>query len=327
MNIYAAMLEQLYIPIKGLLEATESVLSTEIVSSQETVDSIARYALKNGGKRIRPILFLLAARVAGANHESLPRLAAIVEMLHTASLMHDDVVDDAMIRRGQPSTKAKWGNQVSVLVGDLLLCRASKILVEFGNAKLMEAVNCAIGETVDGELLEIAHQNDININTNVYMDIIKGKTAALFSVSGKAGAIISGVSDIFIEALGIFGFEVGVAFQLIDDAMDYAADERHSGKLSGTDLREGKLTYPLIVALSNATASEKQLIHTALISGHQKPAEFQEISAIIKKYNGIDETTKLARVFAETAKARLSIFKPSIEHDSLIALADYAVTR
>ncbi|MFH0800753.1 MAG: polyprenyl synthetase family protein [Pseudomonadota bacterium] len=321
------MLDRICIPVQAELAQVEDVLAAEISSGMETMDSIARYAIKNGGKRIRPTILLLAARVTGADGGDIPRLAAAVEMFHTASLLHDDVVDDAQVRRGQSSAKAKWGNQVSVLVGDLLFCRASKILVEHGDRRLMQAVNEAVVATTEGELLEIEHQNDITLDADTYMRIIRGKTAALFAVAARAGAIAAGVERSFEDALGMFGLAVGEAFQLADDALDYVADEARFGKAAGTDLKEGKLTYPLIVALAKAGAEERQAIRSALIAGHLTRERFREVASIIERHGGISAALDLARQIAGGAKKHLELFKPSIERDALISIADYAVER
>lgn len=321
------MLDYLRIPLQEQLGLVEDILVNELASGVEGIDSIARYVVKNGGKRIRPALFLLAARMAGASGDGLPKLAAALEMLHTASLLHDDVIDDATIRRGQPSAKAKWGNQVSVLVGDLLFCRASKMIVSYGNQRLSEAMVEALSATTGGELLEIAHQNNVETDAATYMKIIKGKTAAIFAVAAKSGAIVAEVERSFEEALEGFGLAIGQAFQLSDDALDYVADETHFGKTQGTDLREGKLTYPLIVAFSKATQDERVIIRNALISGRQPPEKFREVVAIIEKYDGIAATWRLARQLSDEAKRMLELFKPSIERESLVALADYVVER
>lgn len=321
------MPERASIPVETELRQVEDVLMDEISSGTDAIDSIARYCIKNGGKRIRPMLFLLAAKMVGAPRAILPRIGAALEMFHTASLLHDDVVDDAPIRRGKPSAKAKWGNQVSVLVGDLLLCRASKIISDQKNSELMDAVIEAVGQTTEGELVEIAHQNDVTVGRDTYLKIIGGKTAALFGVSARAAAIVANVEENFRGALYKFGLNVGLAFQLADDALDYVADEARFGKSAGTDLREGKLTYPLIVALEHASDSEHGVIRGALLAGEIEAGRFGEVIEIIKHYGGIESTWRLAREYVDQAKSELSAFKPSIERDSLLMLADYAVDR
>ena len=319
------MLDRICIPVADELSGVEGFLGEELVSGIETIDSITRYVVRNGGKRVRPALMLLSARVSGA--KSGPRQAAAIEMLHTASLLHDDVVDDAAVRRGLPSARARCGTQVSVLVGDFLLSRASRIFVEEGNQRIMRALSEAIGRTTEGELLEIAHQNDASTDAALYMRIIQGKTAALFDFAARAPAISAGLGTSLEESLGLFGFEVGQAFQLADDALDYVAEESRLGKASGTDLREGKLTYPLIVALERSSAEERASIRDALIAGKATREEFGRIRSIIDLHGGIEATLRLARELAERAKGRLSSFKPSIERDALAMLADYSAER
>ena len=321
------MLRRLSIPVQADLEEVEKMLASELTTGMERIDSIIQYVIQNGGKRIRPTVLILAGRMAGAQAKPLPRIAASIEMFHTASLLHDDVIDDAQMRRGKPSAKAKWGNQVSVLVGDLLFCRGSQILVDHGEPRLLQAMNTAISQTTEGELLETLHQNDAEVNADTYMKIIRGKTGALFALAAGAGAIIAGVEHSFEKALHLFGMELGQAFQLADDALDYVADEQRFGKTAGTDLREGKITYPLIIALAKAKVEERQVIRSAIISGHQTPERFGEVVSIIDRYGGIEETLALARSLAESAKSNLSCFRPSIERDALTSLASYAVDR
>lgn len=312
-------------PLQDELAGVEDVLAGELAVGTEAIDRIMRYAAQNGGKRIRPILCLLAGRVVRASE--MVRLAAAVEMIHTASLLHDDVVDDALIRRGQASVKARWGNKTSVLVGNLLLTKASKIFIGRNDRRLLTAVTDAIAATTDGELLEIFHQNNLEISAETYMRIIRGKTAALFSFAGRIPAIIAGAEKRCETALGEFGLNLGHAFQLADDALDYVADEKRFGKNAGTDLREGKLTYPLIAALSGANADERRTIQNALVARRFSPEQFLAVSEIIGRHGGIEATWKMAREYAQRAKGTLSVFEPSVERDSLIMLADYAVER
>lgn len=321
------MLEQICIPVQEELRSVDDVIMREVRTGMDTMGPVVKYMIGNGGKRIRPAIFLLTARMIGVRESFLPKIAAAIEMLHTASLIHDDVVDDAAIRRGKPSAKAKWGNQVSVLVGDLLFCHASKLMVEQGNKHLMNAMIKTVCSTTEGELLEIAHQNDVSVDADTYMKIIRGKTAELFAMAAKAAAVIAGLEPSFEDALWRYGNAVGVAFQLADDALDYVADENLFGKRAGTDLGEGKLTYPLIVALQSASEKERRVIQGALIAGKPTAQRFGEVAGIISRYGGIEATCQIARKFSSDAKVCLREFKSSIERDSLMMLADYAVER
>lgn len=321
------MMENIANPVRNWLLEVEDILRDEVPSGIESADAVVSYIIKNGGKRIRPLLFLLSARLSGADGRELPRLAAALEMIHTASLLHDDVIDEALMRRGRPSANARWGNQVSVLVGDLLLCRASRILTEHGDWRLMKAVTTAIAETTAGELLEIAHQNNASINEDTYMKIISGKTAAFFSLAASGGAIVAGLNGELENGLKDYGFHLGCAFQLADDVLDYTAEEGRFGKNAGTDLRGGKLTYPLILAMKEATKAEQRIISQALNANQQAKENLSEVASIIERYGGITATIDLAKGFSERAKRHLAVFKPSPEHDSLFALADYVVER
>lgn len=322
------MLGQICVPIQGDLKRVEEVLASELVSGIDKVDALVRHVMDSGGKRIRPAVFLLAAAVAGAGRDDrLPRLAAAMEMVHTASILHDDVVDDAPARRGRISARARWGNQMSVLVGDFLWCRASGIIMDYGSQRLIDAVSGAVEATTMGELLEIARQSDTSIDIGTYMEIVKGKTAALFSVAARAGAIVAGVGKPFESALSQFGDRLGQAFQLTDDVLDYVADEGHFGKRVGTDLREGKITYPLIVALGKATTDEARAVKGALIAGHSSPGLLGEVASIIDRYGGVEAARRLACELAQGSKECLSAFRPSMERDALIGLADYVVDR
>lgn len=321
------MLEQLAIPINEQLQLVEDVLRLESSPLLHTANQITRYITDNGGKRIRPIVCLLSCRVAGARDEGVAKIAATIEILHTASLMHDDVVDNAPIRRGSPSAKAKWGNQMSVLIGDLMFCRAYNMIVEYGNTALLNMITHSLFRTVEGELLEIEHQNDVAMPVETYMKVIDGKTAALFSAASHAAAIMAGMESELLSALKLYGYNLGMAFQLTDDALDYISDEDKLGKNTGSDFKEGKLTYPLIATLSKASASERTAILNAMVADCFTREKFTEIRGIIGKYDGIEATFDIARKFAQDAKNCLNSFKPSLELSNLSQLADYVCTR
>lgn len=229
------MLEKICLPIKDGLDDVEKIISQSVVSNIGLATEVARYTTSEGGKRIRPVLFLLASRMCGASTPKIPSIAAAMELLHTASLLHDDVVDEATLRRGKKSARARWGNHISVLVGDFLWCCASSLILESSSERAMRVVERAVMQTTEGELLEVAHQNDVDLDRETYLRIIGGKTAALFSACGQVAAIVAEVSGEFEIALRDYGFNVGIAFQLTDDILDYE-----------TDRNEGKITLPFI---------------------------------------------------------------------------------
>lgn len=321
------MLDHICLPIKKQLDDMEEVIRGCMVSSVPLATEVARYTIVNGGKRIRPAVFFLSAKLTGAPEDCLPSIAASMELVHTASLLHDDVVDDALLRRGKPSARAKWGNQISVLVGDFIWCCATSLLVESAATRLFDILSQSTAATVEGELLEITRKNEATFDRETYLKIIGGKTAALFSACGRCGAAAGEVSADCEEALAGYGFDMGMAFQLADDVLDYTCCEKSLGKTTGSDLKEGKLTLPLIAALEGATPEESKCIRSALIAEHVKEDEFAEIVSIVCERGGVDATMDLARDYAEKAKAHLEAFRPSIERDSLVALADYAVQR
>lgn len=321
------MLDHLLIPIQGHLDKVEEILTSEHKSAIPLITTAAHYVTQNGGKRIRPAIFILSAKLGGSVDERIPHLASAIELIHTASLLHDDVVDDATLRRGKPSAKVKWGNQVSVLLGDFLWCKASELFIKHGTDKLWRIMTKTITAITEGQILEITKLNDTNMNEDIYKKIIEGKTASLFAICGQGAAIVQKLSCKFESALENFGFNLGVAFQLTDDVLDYTSKESQLGKTAGTDLKEGKLTLPVIIALKKCRQKEKAFIKECLLSGHMSRDQFDQIIEIVHKYDGISETTRLARDYAQKANDSLSLFKPSIERDALYGIAEYVVER
>jgi octaprenyl-diphosphate synthase len=321
------MLDHLLIPIQIYLDKVEEILANNHKSAVPLISTAAQYVTQNGGKRIRPAIFILSAKLAGAVDERIPHLASAIELIHTASLLHDDVVDDATLRRGKPSAKVKWGNQVSVLLGDFLWCKASELFVEHGTERLWHIITKTTTEITEGQILEITRLNDMSTNEEIYKKIVEGKTASLFSFCGQGAAIIQNLSLKFESALANFGFNLGVAFQLTDDVLDYTSKESRLGKSAGSDLREGKLTLPVIIALKKCSQDEKNLIKDCLMSGRMSGNQFNQVVEIVHKYDGINETTRLARAYAKKANESLALFKPSIERDALIGISEYVVDR
>lgn len=321
------MLDGLLIPVEGQMASVEKIFADHLKSDVSLVTQAARYVTQNGGKRIRPAIFLLSAALAGQKDDRLPYLAAAIELVHTASLLHDDVVDNSNLRRGKPSAKVKWGNHISILVGDFLWCKASEFFINYGSDRLSKVVTKAITAITEGEILEITRLNDISIDEATYQKIIEGKTAALFGICGQGAAIIQNLPEKFETALEEFGFNLGVAFQLTDDVLDYISNDEKLGKESGADLREGKLTLPIIISLKRCKDEETRFIREAFLAGQISKERFQGIVEIVHRHDGIAQTAALARRYSDKAKTCLDVFKPSIERDALMGLADYAVER
>lgn len=320
-------IEKICLPIKSELEEVEEMIRQNLSSSVPFVTHVAEYVAAHGGKRLRPALTLFASRLAGATDRKPLQCAAAMELFHTATLMHDDVIDSAGLRRGRPSANSRWGNQVAVLVGDFFYCQASDLLVGTGHLKIIDLITQVMRTTTEGEILEVAHSNDLSLTREDYLKTVEGKTAALMSACCEVGGILGNVSEEFTAAFKNYGLSLGIAFQLADDALDYDANQQQLGKNKGTDLKEGKLTLPLIVALREAHEEERRLIKDALIAEKLEENRFKEIFSIIKKYDGLKATRHLALEFVERSKKSLEIFKPSIEKEALLSLADYVVDR
>ncbi len=320
-------LEEICLPIKQDLLAVEEVIQKRLTSSVPFVTDVAEYVIKNGGKRLRPVLCLFSSRLAGAPGPMAVDCAAAMEFFHTATLMHDDVIDNAELRRGKSSTNNRWGNHVAVLVGDFFYCQASALLVGTGNLKIIRLITEAMQATTEGEILEITKSNDLGTAEEDYLKVVTNKTAILMAAACKTGGFLANISDEYIAALGEYGLNLGVAFQLADDVLDYIADDAKFGKVRGTDLREGKLTLPLIVALQQCNEGERRLIKDALIAEDLDESRLREIISVINHYGGIDYTLKRARASVERAKNALLPFKPSIEKEALLSLAYFVIDR
>lgn len=320
-------LQEISLPIKQDLAEVEEVLRRYIASSIPFVSDVAEYVIRNGGKRLRPILCLFASRLAGATGPKVIECAAAMEFFHTATLMHDDVIDNAQLRRGKPSANARWGNHVAVLVGDFFYCQASSLLVGTGNLKIIHRITEAMLATTEGEILEISKSNDLSTSEEDYLKIVTNKTAVLMASACEIGGLLANVSEEFISALGSYGRHMGIAFQLADDILDYVSEEAKFGKARGTDLREGKLTLPLLVALRHCHQEERRLIKEALITEKLEEGRLREIVSLINRYGGIEETLRRARSHADEARSALSLFKPSIEKEAMVALAHYMIER
>lgn len=309
------------------LKEVEDSLFKHTSSEVELVSTAAQYVLQNGGKRIRPALLLLSAKMLGLSGPRVVSLGCAIEMIHAASLMHDDVLDNASLRRGKTSANVKWGNQVSILVGDFLWCKASELAIADGNNRLLQSITEAVKKTTEGEILEITRSNNFNITEEDYLTVIKLKTAMLFSCSCQIGSILAEGTEQFENALKNFGLNLGIAFQLSDDVLDYTSNEETIGKKAGTDLCEGKLTLPIILTLKKCNSDEAGLIKEVLLANNLDIVRFNVVKNILKRYGALEDSLDTARNFAKKAKEDLSPFKPSIEKDSLMALADYAVSR
>lgn len=320
-------LEEICLPIRQDLQEVERVIRDHLTSSVTFVTDVAEYVIGNGGKRLRPMLTLFSSRLAGATGKKAIDCAAAMEFFHTATLMHDDVIDSAEIRRGRASVNTRWGNHVAVLVGDFFYCQASTLLVGTGDLDIIKLVTKAMLDTTEGEILEISRSNDLATSEEDYLRIITHKTAMLMACSCEIGGVLGSISRDYSSSMAGYGLNLGIAFQLADDVLDYVSEKEKFGKALGTDLKEGKMTLPLIVALRHCGNEEKRLIKDGLIAEKPDEVRLREIVSIISKYGGIDYTLKLAKSYVEKAKDCLIPFKPTLEKEALLFLADYAIQR
>lgn len=305
----------------------ESTIQHLITTKIGFIKEIVNHIIRSGGKRVRPILIILTSRLCGHKGEKHIPYAAIIEFIHTATLLHDDVVDNAQTRRGSSTANTVWGNEPSVLVGDFLFSKSFELMAHNGNEEIMRIMSEATTSLAEGEILELLKTCDADTTEEEYFDIIKNKTASLFSAACEVGAILGKVNQEKRAALRDFGYNLGMAFQLIDDVLDYVSYDAVLGKRVGTDLKEGKVTLPLIHALKSSAEKEKTYINTVLNNAKVTAKDFARVSKIINKYGGVEYTVNTTRQFIENAKLNLNSFRPSAYKESLITLADYILSR
>ena len=292
------------------------------------IKEIAEYILSSGGKRIRPLLALSSAKLLNyKGNDKDVCLATAVELIHTATLLHDDVVDKSKKRRNNLTANNIWGNEASILVGDFLFSRAFELMVETNSLGVLKTLSQASCKISEGEMNQLISQNKPNTTIKEYITIIKGKTAELFSAACKSGALIATDNQNEINALKNYGIELGIAYQLIDDALDYVPNNTLFDKSIGDDFRDGKISYPIIVSWTNGTIKEKIFWDKVIRDLDQDTEDFNKAIDLIKKYNGIEKTYKLAKAHSQNAINALSIFKNSEDKESMIELAEFSIQR
>jgi len=289
------------------------------------IAAIGEHLLRSGGKRVRAKLLLLSAKLCDYSGENHISMASLIEFIHTATLLHDDVVDNAKWRRGVKSANAEWGNEACVLVGDFLFTKCFTRMVESNNWRILHTISKATTIIAEGELEELIRTNDLSLTEEKYLSIIARKTAYLISAATQIGAILGNASEEKEDALAKFGMEVGIAFQLIDDNLDYTSHE--SGKEIGMDLQEGKITLPLIFTLKNCDPGEKAFIQETVKAQPITERAFLRVLEIIERYRGVQYTREKAKEYVGRAKERLQLFPNSREKEALCTLADYVLER
>jgi|TARA_B110000977_G_scaffold166842_1_gene214979 octaprenyl-diphosphate synthase len=315
----------LHFSVKSDFAAVDAAIIEHLSSQVPMVEKIGQYIIESGGKRLRPLLVLLSARACGYQQQQHITLAAVVEFIHTATLLHDDVVDTSDLRRGKPTANNKWGNSSSVLVGDFLYSRAFQMLVSIGNIDVMGTLSNATNVIAEGEVLQLLNAKNPDVSEADYLYVILGKTAMLFEAASQTGAQMAQASSEQTEALRRFGRHLGVAFQLIDDLMDYTGDQTSMGKNVGDDLAEGKPTLPLIHAMAHAADDERKLIRKAIRQGSCD--EIDKIQSILIRCGSLDYTRARATQETQDALDCLNIVNDSPYKQSLADLCTLALTR
>jgi octaprenyl-diphosphate synthase len=289
------------------------------------INQIGHYIVSAGGKRIRPRLVLLFANALGYEGPHQYTLAATVEFIHTATLLHDDVVDESMLRRGRQTANAVFGNAASVLVGDFLYSRAFQMMVSVGDLRVLDVLADATNVIAEGEVLQLMNMHDPDLAVEEYLRVIRSKTAKLFEASARLGAMLAGAGPAVEQACATFGRSLGTAFQLVDDLLDYDGQTQALGKNVGDDLREGKPTLPLLAAMAHATESERDLIRHAIV--HGEVSRLGEIVDVVRRTGALDTARELARREADVARAALAPLAPSPFREALLELCFRSVER
>jgi octaprenyl-diphosphate synthase len=307
------------------LSAVDDVIRHSLHSDVPLVRSVAQYIVEGGGKRLRPALLVLSANACGYHGDEHYVLAAVVELIHTATLLHDDVVDESSMRRGRPTANAEFGNAASVLVGDFLYSRSFQMMVRLNRMRVLEVLSDATNVIAEGEVLQLLNCRNPDIDEARYLDVVRRKTAKLFEASMRLGAILAGAERALEDALAGYGIHLGTAFQLIDDVLDYSGDASVIGKNLGDDLAEGKATLPLIHAMTKGTPEQRRAVRHAITEGGI--ADFASIHATIQSTGALDYAREVAAREAQRAAAALASLADSEHKESLLQLTTFAVRR
>lgn len=317
--------QRIYDTVADDFSRVNDLIIKRLSSDVPLVEKIAQYIIESGGKRLRPLLVLLSSRALGYEQDDHLKLAAVIEFLHTATLLHDDVVDTSDMRRGRSTANAKWGNAPSVLVGDFLYARAFEMMVELQNLRIMDVLSHATAVIAEGEVLQLMNVKNPDLSEEKYMEVIHNKTAMLFEAASHSGALLAGAEEGQEQALSAYGKHLGLAFQLVDDVLDYRGDAEAMGKNVGDDLAEGKTTLPLIYAMAEGSDDEKQLIRQAIRKGGLD--DLPRILQIVNRSGALEYTMAKAREQAGLAADCLKTLPESDHREALVLLTEIAVAR
>jgi len=318
-------IQSIYSLIEDDMKAVDSMIQSRLQSDVVLINQLGSYIINSGGKRLRPALAILCARACGYKEDEHINLATIIEFIHTATLLHDDVVDGSDMRRGKKTANNVWGNEASVLVGDFLYTRSFEMMVEMGSMRLMKILSHTTNVIAEGEVLQLLNCNDAATTEESYLEVIHHKTAKLFEAAGQLGAAISQSSPEIEHAISSYAMHLGSAFQLVDDLLDYSESSEAIGKNIGDDLAEGKATLPLIFAMKNGNEQQASLVRDAIERGQRD--KIDDIITIIKETGAIDYTAQAAKDEINQAKESLTILAESPYKQALLSLADFALQR
>jgi octaprenyl-diphosphate synthase len=309
------------------LEACNRVIVARMASPVELIPRLAAHLVAAGGKRIRPMLTLAAARLAGYRGSRHVNLAACVEFIHTATLLHDDVVDESQLRRGLASANAVFGNKASVLVGDFLFSRSFELMVEDGSLPVLAILSAASSTIAEGEVLQLVTQNDLATTEAQYLEVIRCKTAALFAAATRIGAVVAGRGPEEEQALDAYGLNLGIAFQVVDDVLDYAAEQASLGKTVGDDFREGKVTLPVLLAYAAGDEEERGFWRRTIEAQDQREDDLATAMRLMARHGALAESVRRAEAYGDAARAALMRFPDGPERRALLGIVDFCIAR
>ena len=318
---------QIFAPIREDLEKVEREFGRHVESQVAVIPQIGRYILTGGGKRIRPAVLLMAARLAGYRGDAAVLYASVVEFIHTATLVHDDIIDDSNWRRGQLAVHSRWGNDITVLLGDYLYIKSMGLALSRDTLDVIRLLCDVTLRMIEGELYQLTKNGDIHITEDEHLDIVRRKTAYLFGGCARIGGMLGGMSEEQGLALQEYGINLGIAFQLVDDLLDFQGKESALGKPVASDLREGKVTLPIIHLLRHTDGAAHTLVGDVVRDRSVTPERWQELSTLLTQFHAIDYAYLKAEEYAAAAKKPLCTFPASPERDALLALPDYLLSR
>jgi octaprenyl-diphosphate synthase len=326
-EISVTPVERLHNLVLADMEAADRLIHQRMSSAVRLIPELAQHLIDSGGKRLRPLLTLAGARMAGYGGDGHQKLAAAVEFIHTATLLHDDVVDESDMRRGKKSANVIWGNKPSVLVGDFLLSRAFQLMLETGDLSVLGILANASAVIAEGEVLQLKSASNLATTEEHYLQVVSAKTAALFAAAAEAGPALAKRERDFVSALHDYGMNLGIAFQLVDDALDYSGRQAIMGKSVGDDFREAKMTLPVILAYARADEQGRTFWRRVIESGSQSGDDLNHAIALVEQTGAIRETLRRANTYANAACKAIEALPPSEIHDALVAVAEFCVER